>query len=91
MRRLIPVISFLILASTAFGEFYNMQNPGRFEKQTSVKAQTIKICTDLQSNILDEIGKEFYAETGFQIEIIRMTAEQLGSNGHQGIGEADIF
>ena len=92
MRRLIPVISFLILASTAFwGILQYAKIQEDLKKQTSVKAQTIKICTDLQSNILDEIGKEFYAETGFQIEIIRMTAEQLGSNGHQGIGEADIF
>ena len=92
MRRLIPVISFLILASTAFwGILQYAKIQEDLKKQTSVKTQTIKICTDLQSNILDEIGKEFYAETGFQIEIIRMTAEQLGSNGHQGIGEADIF
>ena len=92
MRRLIPVISFLILASTAFwGILQYAKIQEDLKKQTSVKAQTIKICTDLQSNILDEIGKEFYAETGFQIEIIRMTAEQLGSNGHQGIGETDIF
>ena len=53
MRRLIPVISFLILASTAFwGILQYAKIQEDLKKQTSVKAQTIKICTDLQSNIL---------------------------------------
>lgn len=92
MRRLISVILFLILASVAFFgilQYAKMQE--ELKKQILDKVQTVKICTDLQSNILDEIGKEFYAETGLQIEIVRMTTEQLSGNGSQGLGGVDIF
>lgn len=67
MRRLIPVISFLILASTAFwGILQYAKIQEDLKKQTSVKAQTIKICTDLQSNILDESVKNFMRKPDFR-------------------------
>lgn len=92
MRRLVSVILFLILSASAFwGILRYAKVQEDIKKQASFKIETVKVYTDWQSNILEEISQDFYAETGFQIEIVRLTAGQMRNNTITLNNDADVF
>lgn len=92
MRRFVSVVLFSLIAVISFwGILKYAKTQEDIKRQSLVNIETVKVYTDLQSNILEEIGDAFYAETGLQLEVIHVNKNQIIHHDINDSVQADIF
>lgn len=91
MKRFFSVLLFLLLAALVFGIILDYAKEKASVPETvSEKKAGIVVYTDLPMDVLSEVGKKFYEETGIHTDIILMSSMELLASPKEG-AEPDLY
>lgn len=92
MKRLLPVLLFLLLAGAAFGWILHYgKKHEEMRAQEAHPTEKVVIYTDLQSGILESLSDAFYDDTGIQFTVCYVSTDQLIQGKELDDKKADVF